>query len=98
MTQPLITPGMRVLCRDAEWLVTKVDAEKNFQTVRCVGADDLVRGHEAAFLTLLDNVIPIDPRATKLVRDDGPRHLDRARLFLEAQLRQMPLTDPRAAG
>ncbi len=100
MTQLLITPGTRVLCRDAEWLVTEVNAEKTFQTVRCVGVDDLVRGHEAAFLTLLDNVIPIDPRATKLVRDGGPRYLDRARLFLEAQLRQMPLTDPepRAEG
>ena len=94
MTQPVIAPGMRVLCRDTEWLVTGVSAEKHFQTVRCVGADDLVRSHEAAFLTLLDDIIPIDPRATRLVRDDGPRHLDRARLFLEAQLRQMPLTDP----
>ena len=94
MAQQLITPGMRVLCRDAEWLVTEVHAEKTFQTVRCVGADDLVRGHEAAFLTLLDDIIPIDPRATKLFRDGGIKHLDRARLFLEAQLRQMPLTDP----
>lgn len=94
MAQQLITPGMRVLCRDAEWLVTEVHAEKAFQTVRCVGADDLVRGHEAAFLTLLDDIIPIDPRATKLIRDGGIKHLDRARLFLEAQLRQMPLTDP----
>lgn len=94
MLQQLITPGMRVLCRDAEWLVTEVHAEKTFQTVRCVGADDLVRGHEAAFLTLLDDIIPIDPRATKLIRDGGIKHLDRARLFLEAQLRQMPLTDP----
>lgn len=94
MPQQLITPGMRVLCRDAEWLVTEVHAEKTFQTVRCVGADDLVRGHEAAFLTLLDDIIPIDPRATKLIRDGGIKHLDRARLFLEAQLRQMPLTDP----
>jgi len=94
VAQQLITPGMRVLCRDAEWLVTEVHAEKTFQTVRCVGADDLVRGHEAAFLTLLDDIIPIDPRATKLIRDGGTKHLDRARLFLEAQLRQMPLTDP----
>jgi ERCC4-related helicase len=94
MPQQLITPGMRVLCRDAEWLVTEVHAEKTFQTVRCVGADDLVRGHEAAFLTLLDEIVPIDPRATRLIRDGGIKHLDRARLFLEAQLRQMPLTDP----
>ena len=94
MAQQLITPGMRVLCRDAEWLITEVHAEKTFQTVHCIGADDLVRGHEAAFLTLLDDIIPIDPRATKLIRDGGIKHLDRARLFLEAQLRQMPLTDP----
>ena len=42
------TPGMRVLCRDAEWLVTRVDPSDNAHkhyAVHCVGADDLVRGH-----------------------------------------------------
>ncbi len=52
-----LAPGMRVLCRDAEWLVTRVDPSDYTNThfaVRCVGADDLVRGHAAVFLTQLD--------------------------------------------
>ncbi len=35
------------------------------QVVHCVGADDLTRGHEAAFLTQLDRIDPVDPRKTK---------------------------------
>ncbi len=31
VAQQLITHGKRVLCRDAEWLVTKVHAEKPFK-------------------------------------------------------------------
>ncbi|WP_316195979.1 SNF2-related protein [Bradyrhizobium sp. SZCCHNRI3052] len=51
----------------------------------------MVRGHEAAFVTDLDEVIPIDPGDTRLVRDSS-HGFQRAKLFLEAQLRQMPLT------
>lgn len=51
-----LAPGMRVLCRDAEWLVTRIDPSDYTHThhaVHCVGADDLVRGHEAIFITPL---------------------------------------------
>ena len=47
-------PGMRVLCRDAEWMVTKVDPsdlENRHFAVACTGADDLVRGFDTVFLT-----------------------------------------------
>ncbi|MDB4671141.1 DEAD/DEAH box helicase [Pirellulaceae bacterium] len=88
------TPGMRVLCRDAEWLVTRVDPSdhrhQNY-AVHCVGADDLVRGHEAIFLTQLDTIEPVDPRNTQLVQDQSSGYR-MAKLFLEAQLRQMPAT------
>ena len=89
-----LAPGMRVLCRDAEWLVTRVDpsdySHKHF-AVHCVGADDLVRGHESIFLTQLDQVEPVDPRNTALVEDtSGGYRL--SKLFLAAQLRQMPTT------
>lgn len=89
------TPGMRILCRDAEWLVTRVEtvSSDHDQVVYCVGVDDLTRGHESAFLTQLDIIKAVDPRQTKLVRDDSGGY-SRAKLFLEAQLRQMPLTDP----
>jgi hypothetical protein len=89
-----LAPGMRVLCRDAEWLVTRVDPSDYTNThfaVHCVGADDLVRGHEAIFLTQLDPIEPVDPRTTSLV-EDGSSGYRLAKLFLEAQLRQMPAT------
>jgi ERCC4-related helicase len=88
------TPGMRVLCRDAEWLVTKVEFSDNayrHYTVHCVGADDLVRGHEAIFLTQLDEIEPVDPRNTQPVQDNSSGYR-LSKLFLEAQLRQMPAT------
>lgn len=84
-----------MLCRDAEWLVTRVDAagSSQHQIVFCTGVDDLNRGHEAAFLTQLDQLKEVDPRKTGLVRDESKGY-STAKLFLEAQLRQMPLTDP----
>ncbi|PYP82900.1 MAG: helicase [Blastocatellia bacterium AA13] len=85
---------MRVLCRDAEWLITKVefsDHAHRHHAVHCVGADDLVRGHQAIFLTQLDGIEPVDPRNTKLVKDSSSGYR-LSKLFLEAQLRQMPAT------
>ena len=86
-----IAPGMRVLCRDAEWLVQRVDASNEAGTqhaVQVVGVDDLVRGHQAVFLTQLDHIESVDPRKTQLVPDNS-NGFRRAKLFLEAQLRQM---------
>ncbi|MGF1499889.1 MAG: DEAD/DEAH box helicase [Elainellaceae cyanobacterium] len=87
-----IAPGMRVLCRDAEWLVQRVDASNDAGTqhaVQVIGVDDLVRGHQAVFLTQLDRIEPVDPKKTRLVLDQS-NGFRRAKLFLEAQLRQMP--------
>jgi len=92
--QAAITPGIRILCRDTEWLVTRVDvtdyANGHF-AVHCVGADDLVRGHQAMFLTQLDRIEVVDPCQTRLVADASHGYR-LAKLFLEAQLRQMPVT------
>jgi len=57
--------------------------------VHCVGVDDLVRGHESIFLTHLDEIIPVDPRKTKLIKDESNGY-KLSKLFLGAQLRQMP--------
>ncbi len=89
-----IAPGMRVLCRDAEWLVTKVefsDPGHEHHAIHCIGSDDLVRGHESVFLTQLDTIEPIDPRNSTLVQDSSSG-FRLSKLFLEAQLRQMPAT------
>jgi ERCC4-related helicase len=93
---------MRVLCRDAEWLVTRVEPSNRSNSefaVHCTGADDLVRGQPAIFLTQLDEIQPVDPRQTVLVEDTSGGY-KQAKLFLEAQLRQMPVTgtDPDLEG
>jgi ERCC4-related helicase len=93
---------MRVLCRDAEWLVTRVDPSdytNQHYAVHCIGADDLVRGHESIFLTQLDRIDPVDPRNTQLMADSSSGYR-LSKLFLEAQLRQMPATgiEPDLAG
>ena len=87
-----LAPGMRVLCRDAEWLVQRINASNDAGTqhaVQVVGVDDLVRGYQAIFLTQLDQIQSVDPRKTRLVADNS-NGFRRAKLFLEAQLRQMP--------
>lgn len=88
------TPGSRVLCRDAQWHVKSVSPANTEHTefaVHCVGADPLVRGHETIFLTQLDEIQPVDPRKTDLVPDLS-RGYKLSKLFVEAQLRQMPAT------
>ncbi|MEA3332661.1 MAG: helicase-related protein, partial [Pseudomonadota bacterium] len=45
--------------------------------------------HEAIFLTQLDEIIPVDPRNTKLIKDNSNGY-KLSKLFLGAQLRQMP--------
>jgi hypothetical protein len=43
----VFTPSMRVLCRGAEWLVTRVETanhDSSEQVVYCIGADDMTRG------------------------------------------------------
>lgn len=87
------TPGARILCRDAEWLITKadsVDFEDNY-AIHCIGVDDLVRGHRSVFLTQLDDILPVDPARTKLIKDESNSY-NLSKLFLEAQLRQVPAT------
>jgi len=87
-----LSPGLRVLCRDAEWLITRVEITQHHPSeyaVHCVGVDDLVRGHESIFLTKLDTITPVDPRNTKLIKDESNGY-KLSKLFLGAQLRQMP--------
>lgn len=89
-----LAPGMRIECRDAEWMVRRVEAvtpESQAFLLHCIGIDDLVRGHEATFLTDLDSPQAIDPRKSVL-RPDESAGFKQAKLYLEAQLRTMPVT------
>ena len=89
------TPGARVIVRDAEWIVRRVDhAPGGFQLV-CDGVSELVRGREAVFLTALEPAIQVlDPAETKLVADTSAQFTD-SLLYMESQLRQSVPNDDR---
>ena len=81
------TPGARVLVRDAEWIVRRVDHAPGGYQVTCDGVSELVRGREMVFLSALDTIEALNPAETRLVPDTSPQFID-ARLYMEALLRQ----------
>ena len=82
------TPGIRVLVRDAEWIVRRVDHAPGGYQITCEGASELVRGREAVFLTALEPPIKVlDPAETTLVADRSAQFAD-SLLYMESQLRQ----------
>ena len=82
------TPGARVIVRDAEWIVRRVDHAPGGYQIVCDGVSELVRGREAVFLTALEPTIEVlDPAETRLVPDDSAQFTDSI-LYMESQLRQ----------
>ena len=82
-------PGARVVIRDAEWVIRRVDRSPDggYQLV-CDGVSELVREREAIFLTTIESDIQVlDPADTRLVPHESPGFAD-SRLYLESQLRQ----------
>lgn len=85
-------PGMRIVVRDAEWMVRKADnAQGGGVLLSCVGISELVRDKEAQFLDTLENqygrgIEVLDPKKTKLVEDDSPGFLN-SRLYIESKIR-----------
>jgi len=95
MTTEITTfaPGARLIIRDEEWLVkSALPATRGGTAVRVMGLSELVKNHEAVFLTSLDRVAELKPEDAKLVEDDSPRYR-RSRLYLESLLRRTPPTD-----
>ena len=93
---PVLAPGARVVIRDAEWVIRRVDRSPDggYQVV-CDGVSELVREREAIFLTTLESDIQVlDPADTRLVPDESPGFAD-SRLYLESQLRQAVPNDER---
>ena len=93
---PTLAPGARVVVRDAEWVVRRVDStpDGGSQLV-CDGVSELVREREAVFLTRLEPQIEVlDPARTRLVRDESPQFAD-SRLYMESLLRQAAPSDDR---
>jgi len=91
----VVAPGARVVIRDAEWLVRKVDTTSTGgYAIHTVGMSELVKNREAIFLLELEHDITVmDPAETTLVPDTSP-HFRNALLYIESLLRQTPPTDP----
>ena len=89
-------PGARVVIRDEEWLVRRVDPSSDGgHLLSCDGVSELVRGRTSQFLTELeDEIIVLDPAKTELVADTSS-HYNSTLLYLEAQLRRSTPNDDR---
>ena len=87
-------PGMRVVIRDEEWVVKKVENNTlGKQTLHVQGISRLVKGRESIFLAdLEDSIGVIQPLETQFVIDDSPRYI-KSRLYIESQWRQQIPTD-----
>lgn len=87
-------PGARIVVRDAEWLVRRVDSTSTGgYALGVVGISELVKDKESIFLTELEKSIEVlDPVDTKLVQDTS-RSYHKSLLYMESLLRQTPPTD-----
>lgn len=95
---------MRIVVRDAEWLVKHVGAVhheggRSFTVLTCVGVSNLVSGRTSKFIVeyeerpeLKQKIQILDPKETRLVQDDSVNYV-RSRLFIDAHLRRTPATD-----
>ena len=87
------SPGMRVIIRDEEWMIKKVETNSlDRKTIYCIGISPLVKDKEAIFLTDIENIEQVDPAKIKLIIDDSP-FFRRSRLFIESKWRQKTPTD-----
>jgi hypothetical protein len=89
VTNTIIAPGARIVVRDEEWLVSRVDPSSDGERLlACDGVSDLVRGQSSLFLTALEGPIEVlDPAETQLVADPSPM-FNAAMLSLESQRRR----------
>src|SRR5437870_4866915 len=86
-------PGSRVRVRGEEWAVQKcLPLDFGGFAVHVQGVSELVRYHQAIFLTPLDDIDLLRPEETRLVSDPTPEYRQ-TRLYLETLLRRMPPMD-----
>ena len=92
--QPIApAPGARVVARDAEWVVRRVDMTSggNYQ-LACTGVSEIVRDRQAVFLSELERIEVLEPENTRLVPDRSPAFAD-SLLYMESRLRQVVAND-----
>lgn len=72
-------PGSRVRVRGEEWAVQKcLPLSMGGYAVHVQGVSELVRHHQAIFVTTIDTDIePLRPEDTRLVPDTSPRYRQR---------------------
>lgn len=89
-------PGSRVVIRDEEWLVRRIDPSTDGgHLLTCDGVSELVKGREGLFLTEMEGDIKVlDPRTTEL-KPDPSSNFDRSFLYLEAKMRRSTPNDER---
>lgn len=89
-----LAPGARVLIRDEEWLIRRIDPSSDGgDQLTCDGVSELVKGRSALFLTQLeDHIEVLDPADTDLVAD-GSSHYHATLLYLEALRRRTTAND-----
>ena len=59
-------PGSRILARDEEWIVrTARQTRFGATSVQVTGISELVRGHDAVFLSDLDELVELKPEETR---------------------------------
>lgn len=95
-----LAPGARIVVRDAEWLVRKVDNTfSDGQILHVTGISEVVREKEAIFLTEIDHnkefntrIEVLAPEDTKLVQDESSAYRSSI-LYMESLLRQKAPTD-----
>jgi superfamily II DNA or RNA helicase len=90
-----IAPGARIVVRNTEWLVKKVDTtETGGKAIFVTGISEIVKSRDSIFLTDLDKDIEmLSPEQTKLARDMSPGYRN-SLLYIESLFRQTPPTDP----
>jgi len=93
-TTTIFAPGTRIIVRDAEWLVRRVDrTSTGGQALDVVGISELVRDKNAIFLTEVDkNIEVLDPAETKLTPDTSSSY-QASFLYMESLLRKTTPTD-----
>lgn len=100
-TELNLAPGARILVRDAEWLIRRVDnTSTGGHALNVTGISELVRGKEAIFLTEIDDnrqqfgtrIEVMDPKDTRLVVDSSSAYKS-ALLYMESLLRRKAPTD-----
>lgn len=88
-------PGARVVIRDAEWLIQRVDRTITGKMVlQVVGISDFIKGKSGKFIDDLEKDLEVlDAKTTKLVTDDSSGY-SKSLLFIESNLRNTAPTTP----